>query len=118
MKNTSKFICLFFMILSFFSNIYAFEEKKFYKDSSTLKSDFLSESMEVKRISINLDQLVLMEEGMFVNLSGNLFPVEYIGYDTQGYYAVPLYWICKNGHIQPLHTWGKCRKCGEGPIGR
>lgn len=73
------------------------------------------EQGNLKRIYIDPNQILILEDGLFISHEEETIPVQFVGYDELGYYAAPLYWVCVEGHINSLLNWPVCKKCQKGP---
>ena len=73
---------------------------------------------ESERIYVNLDQLLINEHGMFLFYSNEMFPVNALFYDQNGFYTIEKQLHeyssneCPNGHPS-RHGDGRCnqREC-------
>lgn len=110
MKKFYNAIAFILLCLSCLQHAYAKE-----KNSDFLSGDESTENAQIKKVHIELDKIMLFDDGMFVDLEGELFPVQFIGYDAQGYYVTPMYWKCMGGHIQSIFNWPVCIICHKGP---
>lgn len=64
------------------------------------------------------NQIVMNTKGIFFCADGEFYRTESVGHDTSGFYVplAPMYWVCKNGHVNPLYVY-PCPKCGAGSPG-
>jgi hypothetical protein len=108
---------MFFFCIS--SSITAFCDNKAINAREEIK--------KTEKLYVTADQLWIDENGMFVNLAGNVQPITAIFRDTMGLYVTsndliddnwtPQY-QCPNGHPSP-HGDGKCNQKKAGcPYGR
>jgi hypothetical protein len=68
------------------------------------------------RVYVQPDQLHINTEGLFVEVTGNLYQVAQICQDEAGFYIphAEFWWKCPNGHPNP--PWRLiCQVCGLGP---
>jgi hypothetical protein len=58
-------------------------------------------------------QILVLPEGLFVDIEGHLYPTDWVGYGENGYFVYHAgWWKCKNGHYNaPWIT--VCPLCGE-----
>ena len=73
---------------------------------------------QANKYYIDPSQILINENGIFFFADGTQNPINELNHDENGFNIslAPMYWICKNGHINPLYLY-PCSKCGAGAPG-
>jgi hypothetical protein len=101
MKSKRSFI--FFLIIGFFSASQGFS----YEQQGINRSE---------KIYVQLNQVSLSENGIYVNLNNEWIPTEAIHLDTEGLYVTDNAigdWKCPKCHHQNKWYHSHCQNCGH-----
>lgn len=84
----------------------------------TAAQGFADSDFKIDGEKIYLDsfsQVIVNNSGIFFCADGEFYRTESVYYDDKGFYVpvAPMYWVCKNGHINPIYVY-PCPKCGAG----
>lgn len=73
---------------------------------------------QMNKYYIDASQVLINENGIFFLSEGTYHPINDLSHDENGFNIslAPMYWVCKNGHVNPLYVY-PCSKCGAGAPG-
>lgn len=79
------------------------------------EDSYLKISPNNSKIYVNSTDVVINQYGIYFFSDGECFKANSLIRDENGLsvVAAPMYWTCKEGHINPLYVY-PCRICGKG----